>query len=125
MNGLLVIAHGSRNPDSNLETARLIEAMTARKTRYDLITHAFLEIAQPDIATGVACLDAHGVNAITVLPYFLARGNHVSRDVSGIIRALSDAYPAIRFDLRPHIGAAPRMPDFVLDHLADHDKTES
>lgn len=125
MNGLLVIAHGSRNPDSNLETARLIEALAARKTRYDLITHAFLEIARPDIAAGVAHLAEQGVDAITVLPYFLARGNHVSRDVSGIIRALSDAYPAIRFDLRPHLGAASRMPDFVLGHLADHDQPET
>lgn len=124
MKGLLVIAHGSRNSDSNLETARLISALESKENRFDLITHAFLEIAQPDIAAGVAHLAEHGARTIAVLPYFLARGNHVARDVPGIIDQLSAAYPAIRFDLRPHIGASARMPDLVLSHLVDSGKAE-
>ena len=82
MAALLLIAHGSRKAEANEEIARLAERVEHRGAGdYSAVQAAFLELAEPDICAGIDCLVERGADEIVVVPYFLARGRHVARDI--------------------------------------------
>lgn len=121
MNALLLIAHGSRRESSNAEirdlTAQLRAAPGSR--RFALVEHAFLEIAAPGIAAAGDKLVAAGARDITVLPYFLAAGNHLLADIPAALAQLEARHPGARFTLARHIGRAAGMAELIRAHLAD------
>ena len=54
---LLLIAHGSREPEANADLHHVVEAMRQRG-QFDLVEAAFLELAEPDIdAGGSRCVE--------------------------------------------------------------------
>jgi len=117
--GLLIIAHGSRNMASVEEIHRLVDAIRARNLEFDAVECAFLEMADPDIYTGVTHLVKLGVTDIKILPYFLARGNHVARDIPGIVESLLSEFPALSIETLPHIGLSDQMTQLIIDHVLD------
>ncbi|MXZ81388.1 MAG: cobalamin biosynthesis protein CbiX [Gammaproteobacteria bacterium] len=121
MKALLIVAHGSRNANSSRETEELTAAVRDREHPFDIVEHAYLEIAQPDIPSGVADLVARGARSITLLPLFLARGNHVERDMPETLEHLSGAFPDVVFRITPHIGTCDGLPDLVIGHLESGD----
>ena len=116
MKGLLLIAHGSRREASNDEIKRLAERLRRKKPgRFQYVTHAFLEMAQPSIAEGIQqCLDV-GVNELYVLPYFLARGRHVAEDIPAEISRKQVENPRIKIHLCDYLGKSEEaMADLLL-----------
>ena len=107
MESLLVVAHGSRRQASNEE---VISNVTLFKNCYakevDIVLTAFLELAEPTIPDSIDCLVRLGSRKITVLPYFLAAGTHVVKDVPAIINEMKRKYPHVEFVITPHIGSA-------------------
>ena len=120
MNALLVIAHGSRNPHSDLEIRDLVSKVSSQTDEYDAVDIAYLELIQPDIPATVRKLVERGATSIVALPYFLAKGNHVSADIPEIIEQVRQEHPQIDIDLVPHIGINPQMPQFITEHLRAH-----
>lgn len=121
MNALLLIAHGSRRESSNAEIRDLASQLRAGpgSRRFALVEHAFLEIAAPDIAAAGDKLVAAGARDITVLPYFLAAGNHLLADIPAALAQLEARHPAARFTVAAHIGRAAGMAELIRAHLAD------
>jgi sirohydrochlorin ferrochelatase len=107
MNGLIVIAHGSRRQESNQEVMKLVELLQQRnETNYDIIATAFLELAQPSIQEAVDKVVEAGASSITILPYFLAAGVHVVKDIPEIIDEKTRQYPEVDFKMTEHIGTS-------------------
>jgi len=117
MNALLIVAHGSRNPNSNRETEALADAVRKREHDYEVVEHAYLELAEPTIPSAVGSLVERGVDSITLVPLFLASGNHVERDMPEIMDELTESYPESNFTMTPHIGANSSFPDLIIGHL--------
>lgn len=119
MNALLIVAHGSRNPNSNRETEVLTAAVRKRGHDYGIVEHAYLELAKPTIPAAVASLVERGVDSVTLIPLFLASGNHVERDMPAILEELNRQYPESRFTMTSHIGANAGFVDLIINHLAE------
>ncbi|MCY4052082.1 MAG: CbiX/SirB N-terminal domain-containing protein [Gammaproteobacteria bacterium] len=119
MKALLIVAHGSRNPNSNRETEALTEAIRNRELDYEVVEHAYLELAEPTIPSAAASLVERGVDSITLVPLFLASGNHVERDMPAIIDDLKNAYPNSHVTMKPHIGSNPSFVDLIVDHITE------
>ncbi|WP_423910667.1 sirohydrochlorin chelatase [Candidatus Spongiihabitans sp.] len=126
---LLLIAHGSGNQDSNDEIHALTRLLrTSFSTRpknsldekFAFVDCAFLELTDPDIATAIDSLVREGVTEITVLPYFLAKGNHINKDIPAKISVTQIRFPSITVNSIPHIGKAADMPDLLIRHLQDY-----
>jgi sirohydrochlorin cobaltochelatase len=112
--GLLLFAHGARDP----EWARPFEAVRARllaRLPGVDVRLAYLELMAPDIASAGAELAAAGCAVVTVVPLFLGAGGHVRKDVPARVEALQRAHPATRFRLVAPLGEHPR----VIDALAE------
>ena len=114
MNALLLIAHGSRNPAANQEIDQLAQNVASFcSDHFDLVQHAYLEFAKPDIADGVSRCVARGSTHVTVVPYFLTAGNHVVRDIPEEIQLARAAHVDVDIELSPHVGAMEIMASLV------------
>ena len=113
---LLLAAHGSRRAAANAEVARLAERLAAAAgDAWPLVRHAFLELAEPDLPTGLDACAAAGAGAIVVVPYFLAAGRHVREDLPALVAAARRRHPGIDIRLRPHLGADAALAAAVLE----------
>jgi len=125
MKTLLLISHGSRNPEFNKEIHELTTLLGARMAnfpgqKFEIVSCAFLELADPGIDEGIDNLVKKGATEIVVLPYFLAKGNHVHIDIPAIISEARIRIPDIEIVTLPHVGRATGMPDLLLQHISDN-----
>jgi sirohydrochlorin ferrochelatase len=120
MNALLIVAHGSRSPDTEIDISLLIKGIKDTSNDFDMVEHAYLEIASPKILESIENLIGQQAQYITVLPYFLSRGNHVNNDVPNVIKQAQDLHPNIDIKLLPHIGASSEMAEFVATHVMEN-----
>lgn len=112
---LLLVAHGSRLPEANVEVAELADRLReASGGRYEIVTHAFLEIAEPDIPTGIDACVAQGATQLRILPYFLAAGRHVRDDVPTLLEQARERHPDVLMHLCTHLGAEGSLPELLL-----------
>lgn len=116
MNTLIILAHGSRREESNLEIKNLTnQVKDIAASEYDIIECAYLELAAPNL---LECIDSNiskGATKITIVPYFLNSGNHVKRDIPAMIQTATDKYPDCEFNVSLCIGMSEKMPSLILE----------
>ncbi|MDP4300525.1 sirohydrochlorin chelatase [Leptothrix discophora] len=103
MQGILLFAHGARDP----AWARPFEAIAAQMRAaapQQAVALAFLELMQPGLKDAVATMRAQGCDDITVVPLFLGAGGHVRRDLPALIEELRAAHPGLALRTTPAIG---------------------
>lgn len=114
MKALLLIAHGSRRPESNDELAQLAwQLKTDMTDQFPIIESGFLEIAQPSIAQAIDHCAAQGATELRVVPYFLAAGRHVSKDLPAMVNAAAGHHPQLSVSIADHVGASVQMRNIV------------
>jgi len=96
MKALLLIAHGSRRAESNDEIRELAGRVAAQATgQFDHIDCAFLELAEPSIPQGIQAMVDKGSESIVVMPYFLANGMHVAKDIPAFLKEAGQQFPNV------------------------------
>jgi sirohydrochlorin ferrochelatase len=118
MKALLITAHGSRKSQSNEEVRRLALEIETMDRDFDIVSHAFIEFTPPFFSDQVAVLVARGATRITVFPYFIAAGTHVTSDIPELIRKAENDHPGVVFILSPHLGGFAGIKRLILDELA-------
>jgi sirohydrochlorin cobaltochelatase len=108
MNGIILFAHGSRDPLWSKPIEAIAHAI-ATKAPSTQVRCAYLELMQPDLAAVVAELAGQGIGQMRIIPMFLGVGKHAREDLPVLVQALRLAYPAIAFDLTPSIGEHPEL----------------
>lgn len=85
---LLLINHGSRSEQwkrQMLELEQRIASRIAAVKGIDTLATAFMEHAEPSIASSLKNLDRNGYTDVIVIPVFLSVGTHVFDDIPTII----------------------------------------
>ncbi|MCO4845119.1 MAG: CbiX/SirB N-terminal domain-containing protein [Sulfurovum sp.] len=109
-NALIIIAHGSRKESSNAEVMALgVKVNPLVDAQYDIVKTAFLEFAEPSLEVSITTCIEEGVTHIVILPYFLASGNHVTRDIPAVVEQMEIMYPEVKIELKEHLGSAKGM----------------
>jgi len=112
MQGLILFAHGARDPRWADPLIRLRDRVAGRAP--GPVSVAFLEIMEPDLPTAAGRLVTAGCHGICVVPVFLGQGGHVRRDLAALLEAVAARNPGIDIRVVPAIGES----DTVLDALA-------
>jgi sirohydrochlorin ferrochelatase len=112
---LLLIAHGSRQPEANDDLRHVARRLEARG--HAVVEPSFLELAEPGIDEGGARCVARGAERVVLLPYFLSAGVHVRRDLAAARDRLAARFPAVRFRLAEPLGRHPLLLDVVEDRV--------
>lgn len=115
---ILLVDHGSRRPEANALLDSVSE-MIAERVPDVIVRCAHMDLAQPDIAAGIAACAAAGADAIVVHPYFLGPGSHTTDDIPRLVGKAAEAHPGIDIRVTPPLGLHPKLVDVVLDRVAE------
>jgi sirohydrochlorin cobaltochelatase len=108
MRGLILFAHGSRDPRWAEPFEAVAAAVRVRASQV-AVRLAYLELMQPDLQRAGAALVSDGCTHIDVLPLFLGTGNHLRRDLPPMVDALRAAHPDVRITLHAAVGEHPAL----------------
>jgi len=115
MHTLLLIAHGSRREASNQEVRELAARLEQiAGDHFDRVIPAFLELAEPDIPTGVDLCIESGATSVTAVPYFLSAGRHVASDIPTELEQARHKHPAVTVQLSDYLGKHALIPELLL-----------
>jgi sirohydrochlorin cobaltochelatase len=113
MEGLVLFAHGARDPRWREPFERL--AAKARAARPDVaVSLAFLELMDPRLDAAIDDLASRGCSAIRIVPVFLGQGGHVREDLPAAVERVRARHPGIAIQLREAVGED----DAVLERIA-------
>jgi sirohydrochlorin ferrochelatase len=120
MKSLIVVAHGSRRQASNQEVSELTDELRLTLTPgFDRVSCAFLELAQPAVSDQIEVDVASGCTDITLFPYFLAAGSHVTQDLPRLLTLAQKSHPEVTFHGQEHLGKLPGIAAFIASHFTD------
>ena len=118
MLGVIVFAHGSRDP----LWRRPIEAVAAQINQTDpsaLVSCAYLELCEPDLSGAAAQLVAQGATHLRVLPLFFGMGKHAREDLPQLLSNLQLAHPKVTVEALPAAGENPRLTALLAEMALD------
>lgn len=116
MKAVLVLAHGSRNKETEKVLSWIIEGVK-NKTHIDLIEGAFLQFSEKDLEQGILALKEKGADDISVIPYFLFEGVHITEDIPEEIGKITEKYPELSIQLGNILGEDTRLVDILVDRI--------
>lgn len=95
MRGILVVGHGSKVLEVNEKFKELIKIL--RKNTGKDVRGANLTLADPKLEEVIRSMYAEGFREITVIPYFLSNGSHVTEHIPRILKELESNLGGLTF----------------------------
>src|SRR4051812_34758701 len=114
---LLLIAHGSREPEANADLDHVAAGLRGRG--HEVVEPSFLELAEPDVEEGARRCVARGAGRVVLVPYFLSAGVHVRRDLTRARERLAQRFPGVEFRLAEPLGRHPLLVNIVAERAAE------
>lgn len=120
MKGLLLVAHGSRRAESNLEFKSMVgDLLNKVDPSYAKVNASFLELAMPGIDEALHAMIHEGMTEIHIYPFFLNSGKHVHHDIPEKIREAKKMHPEMNIVLLPHFGSSKHILSVISNDLKD------
>ncbi len=116
--GLLIIDHGSRRQDAN-QVVRQVARMVREKSRFLIVQHAHMELAEPTIRQGFETCVAAGADEVVVQPYFLGPGRHSTTDIPRMVEEVARKHPHVSVRLSAPLGPHSKMGELVLERIRE------
>jgi sirohydrochlorin cobaltochelatase len=112
--GIILLAHGSRDPLWQVPIEAVASALRRRDSSA-LVGCAYLELSQPDLAQCAADLLTQGASQLTVFPLFLGVGKHAREDIPAQVAQLQARHPGVPVALMASAGEHPRLWELLAD----------
>ena len=120
MHILLLVAHGSRREESNIEIASLSEKISTLESKeFDKVMSAFLEFASPSIPEAIKECSRLGATKVTILPYFLSAGVHITRDIPNEITEASEGSSGLEINVADYFGSRDEIAEILMKTALD------
>jgi len=97
MRGILVVGHGSKVLEVNENFKKLIKTLKENTGRD--IRGANLTLAPPKLEVVIKSMYEEGFREITVIPYFLSNGSHVTEHIPRILKEMESSLEGLKFSL--------------------------
>ncbi len=110
--GLLLLAHGARDPGWARPFERVAHRIAAARPATPMVL-AFLDFMAPDAKQAGDQLVAKGCTRVAIVPLFLGAGGHVLKDLPALRDQLVQAHPGVRWTLQPAIGEDERVIEVI------------
>ena len=112
MRGIVLFAHGARDPDWTRPFEQIRARVRASRPEFP-IELAYLELMSPSLEEAIEALAAQGASSVTVFPLFMAQGGHLKGDLPKILDAIRAARPHLPIALEPAVGEVPEILDAI------------
>ncbi len=110
--GLILFAHGSRDPRWAEPFERLRTKIASRAPDLPIVL-AYLELMPPDLAAAVDELAKRGCTALTIVPLFFGQGSHVRDDLPRLAADVQRDHPGVAVRLARTIGESHSVLDAI------------
>jgi sirohydrochlorin cobaltochelatase len=107
--GIVLFAHGSREP----QWARPFERIAEQLAASHLVELAYLERMAPTLEEAVTSLVAKGAKRIRIVPVFLGVGGHVREDLPRLAEAARARHAGVEIVLERTIGEREEVTDAI------------
>jgi sirohydrochlorin cobaltochelatase len=114
MHGVILFAHGSRDPLWRAPIEAVAHDIRRRQPG-TAVRCAYLELCTPSLADAADELVAQGARELRILPMFLGMGKHAREDLPALTAALQQAHPGVRVVSLPAVGENPRLTALLAD----------
>ena len=115
MDGLLLFAHGARDPNWARPFIEVARRIAVQRPALPLAL-AYLEFMQPGLEDAAHQLAARGCHRIHIVPMFLGTGGHVRGDIPPLIERLTQHFgTTIEWLLHPALGDQDRVMQAMTD----------
>lgn len=118
MQGLILFAHGARDPRWARPFEQVAERLRQRRPGL-AVALAYLEFLSPDLDAAGASLVQAGCRNVEVLPLFLGAGGHVRKDLPERLARLRAAYPQVHWALRRAAGESDHLVEALVAIAAE------
>jgi cobalt/nickel transport system ATP-binding protein len=112
---LLVIGHGSRDPNGVAEYWRFLDVVT--RTTDIAVGGGFIELAEPDLDTAIDKLVADGAEHVVAVPLVLLGAGHMKLDGPAALERARGRHPGTRFDYGRALGIHPLALEVAADRI--------
>lgn len=103
MQGLMLFAHGARDPRWATPFEDVLRRVRAGAPGIP-VALAFLEFMEPGLEDAGTGLALAGCTRVDVLPLFLGAGGHVRKDLPELLARMAERHPQVQWRLRPAVG---------------------
>ena len=112
--GIILFAHGSRDPQWRLPI-EAVAAQIAARQHSTLVRCAYLELCLPSLPDAAIELVAAGARKIRIFPLFLGVGKHAREDLPLLITEIRQAHPDLDVELLPTAGESDKLISLMAD----------
>jgi len=116
MNGVLVVAHGSRAKETEAALDAVV-SMVKTKLPDTAIESAFMEFSDRTLEKGISALAADGATEIKIVPYFLFSGIHIKEDIPEMASECAANHPGVKLTMGEPLGVDERLADILVDRI--------
>ncbi len=106
--GVLLVAHGTRD-SAGLAEARRLTGLVSASLAGTQVQLAFLELAEPDPLTAAETLVLAGCRNVVVAPLLLFAAGHAKRDLPEFVAGAAARWPQLEFKLSPAFNCHPKL----------------
>jgi len=100
--GIILFAHGSRDPQWRLPFEAILQSM--REQHSGPAALAFLECMEPSLPQAIEAMAQNGIEQINIIPVFLAVGSHVRKDLPLLLEEARSTHPGLTITSSAAIG---------------------
>ncbi len=116
MTGVLILAHGSRQRDTE-QTLNVLVDKVKNLTGAANIETAFLQFSNNLLPVGLDRLVNKGCTKIHIIPYFLFNGVHIQEDIPAELAKYKAQHPGIELCLGETLGADDRLAAILAERV--------
>lgn len=121
MKGIIIIAHGSRKPETKAVFKQIMANFEQELKKESLpisaVDYCFLEFAEPNLKQTLGEFAKNGIDDIKVIPYFLFEGTHTLEDIPAIIEGFCQENPHIKVSLGRVLGYDERLVQILMHRV--------
>jgi len=115
---IMLLGHGSKALEAN-ETLRKVAASVKERGGYGMVLPAFLQMEKPDFQEAADMLVASGFDDITVMPYFLYMGLHVTKDLPAEMEEAQRRHAGLKVGLTQNLGFHDKLIDITIQRIEE------
>ncbi|CAG7634035.1 sirohydrochlorin chelatase [Paenibacillus allorhizosphaerae] len=118
MEAILLVGHGSRDPEGNEELLQFAGTVRRMAPEY-VIETCFLEFAAPNIMQGIDRCVGQGASRVVLVPIILFAAGHAKIHIPAAIDDAKTKYPEVEFVYGRPIGVHQKVVDILKTRLAE------
>ncbi|AJY76931.1 sirohydrochlorin chelatase [Paenibacillus beijingensis] len=118
MEAILLVGHGSRDPEGNEELLRFAEMVRTKAPQF-LIETCFLEFAKPAINQGIENCVSRGATRVVLVPIILFAAGHAKLHIPDAIDHAKRKYHDVQFVYGRPIGVHQKVVNILRSRLSE------